>query len=337
MNNNNKLKKLTTIFSLFSLHLFFSQSPSFNHLTLPPFSSLLLTSSFSSLLFPSFFSILFISFLSLFLISFLSLLPTSLYSLTFLTETIVPGQPNQLSITPSKLLPHLSVTWQPPTSVDVVMVRGYILGYGVGAPDQYKVVLEAGKRSYVIKAASESASDIHQPMNISNHFPSLTTFTTHHIFLIHHHHPPSPTTTIIHHHHPPPLSTTIIHHHHPPPSSTTTTHHHHPPPPPTTIIHHHHHPPPSSTIIIYHHPPPPSSTTIIHFSHSPHSQVGCYFNFFISSFHNPSFHIFSLTNLYSFFYSLRLYSFFFILCIFILFFNQIFSGQSSLISSKLSF
>ena len=41
------------------------------------------------------------------------------------------------------------VSWTPPAE-DNILVRGYILGYGVGVPDVYKQVLDAKDRMHTI-------------------------------------------------------------------------------------------------------------------------------------------------------------------------------------------
>lgn len=47
------------------------------------------------------------------------------------------------------------VMWSPPVTADSIMVRGYILGYGIGLPDSYKQLLDAKQRYHTIKGLSE--------------------------------------------------------------------------------------------------------------------------------------------------------------------------------------
>ena len=70
-------------------------------------------------------------------------------------ESVVPGKPSHLSVQTSQQNSELLINWKAPNNVRVVLVRGYILGYGLGTPDQYKVVLEASERKSVIKNTSE--------------------------------------------------------------------------------------------------------------------------------------------------------------------------------------
>jgi len=44
------------------------------------------------------------------------------------------------------------VSWTPPSTADHnVMIRGYILGYGIGVPDVYRQILDANVRYHTIR------------------------------------------------------------------------------------------------------------------------------------------------------------------------------------------
>jgi hypothetical protein len=66
-----------------------------------------------------------------------------------LTESNVPGEPTSLRVRP--LTNSIVVSWTPPTTADSVMIRGYILGYGIGVPDVYRQILDAKQRYHTIK------------------------------------------------------------------------------------------------------------------------------------------------------------------------------------------
>ena len=70
-----------------------------------------------------------------------------------ITESTVPGQPSSLQVWP--LSNSIVVSWTPPVEQDI-MIRGYILGYGVGIPDIYKQVLDPKQRHHTIKSLGQS-------------------------------------------------------------------------------------------------------------------------------------------------------------------------------------
>ena len=69
-------------------------------------------------------------------------------------ESIVPGKPTSLRVRP--LANSIVVSWTPPTEQDI-MIRGYVLGYGVGVPDIFRQVLDSRLRYYTIKALSRQS------------------------------------------------------------------------------------------------------------------------------------------------------------------------------------
>jgi neogenin len=68
-------------------------------------------------------------------------------------ESVVPGEPSSLRL--RALTNSIMVSWTPPSSAENIMVRGYALGYGIGFPDSYKLVLDAKLRGHTIKGLSE--------------------------------------------------------------------------------------------------------------------------------------------------------------------------------------
>jgi len=65
------------------------------------------------------------------------------------TESTVPGQPTSLHVRPHSNSIH--VLWTAPAEVGI-MIRGYVLGYGVGIPDVFRQVLDARQRQHTIRA-----------------------------------------------------------------------------------------------------------------------------------------------------------------------------------------
>ena len=68
-------------------------------------------------------------------------------------ESVVPGEPSSLRL--RALTNSIMVMWAPPLTADSIMVRGYILGYGIGFPDSYKQLLDAKQRYHTIKGLSK--------------------------------------------------------------------------------------------------------------------------------------------------------------------------------------
>jgi len=69
------------------------------------------------------------------------------------TESTVPGKPTSLRIRP--LATSIVVSWTPPVEQDI-MIRGYVLGYGVGIPDVYQQIVPSQQRYYAIKSLRET-------------------------------------------------------------------------------------------------------------------------------------------------------------------------------------
>ena len=65
-----------------------------------------------------------------------------------IAESQVPDMPSSLRV--RSMTTSIMVSWTPP-SQQGIMVRGFILGYGIGIPDVYKQVLDAKQRSHTIK------------------------------------------------------------------------------------------------------------------------------------------------------------------------------------------
>lgn len=68
-------------------------------------------------------------------------------------ESVVPGEPTSLRV--RSLTNSIVVSWTPPATADRIMIRGYILGYGIGVPDVYRQFLDAKQRYHTIKGLSE--------------------------------------------------------------------------------------------------------------------------------------------------------------------------------------
>ena len=69
------------------------------------------------------------------------------------TETVVPGKPTSLRLRP--LSTSVVVSWNPPVEQDI-MIRGYVLGYGVGIPDVYRQIIPSGQHYYAVKSLRET-------------------------------------------------------------------------------------------------------------------------------------------------------------------------------------
>ena len=65
----------------------------------------------------------------------------------YFIESTVPSMPTSLRV--RAMTNSIIVSWTPPIE-DNILVRGYILGYGIGLPDVYKQVLEAKDRMHTI-------------------------------------------------------------------------------------------------------------------------------------------------------------------------------------------
>ena len=74
------------------------------------------------------------------------------------SETSVPGKPTSLRVRP--MTNSIVVSWTPPMEQDI-MIRGYILGYGIGIPDVFRQVLDARQRYYTVKSLSTFSSRFH--------------------------------------------------------------------------------------------------------------------------------------------------------------------------------
>jgi neogenin len=73
-----------------------------------------------------------------------------------LDESTVPSEPTSLRVRP--LTDSIVVSWTPPLNADHnVMIRGYILGYGVGVPDVYRQFLDAKQRYHTIRGLTSSS------------------------------------------------------------------------------------------------------------------------------------------------------------------------------------
>jgi len=70
-----------------------------------------------------------------------------------ISETKVPGRPTSLRVRP--LSTSIVVSWTPPVEQDI-MIRGYVLGYGVGIPDVYRQVISPRQRYYAVKSLRET-------------------------------------------------------------------------------------------------------------------------------------------------------------------------------------
>lgn len=67
-------------------------------------------------------------------------------------ESRVPSTPSSLQLHPQAN--SVVVSWTPPSDQSV-LIRGYILGYGIGIPDVYRQILDAKQRYHTIKGLSK--------------------------------------------------------------------------------------------------------------------------------------------------------------------------------------
>lgn len=80
----------------------------------------------------------------------------SLYSVTSImryilfSETNVPPPPRFIRVVPYDT--SIRVSWSAPDPESNVLVRGYILGYGKGVPDSYRLSLDADQHVYTIES-----------------------------------------------------------------------------------------------------------------------------------------------------------------------------------------
>lgn len=69
-------------------------------------------------------------------------------------ESRVPSTPSSLQLHPQAN--SVVVSWTPPSDQSV-LIRGYILGYGIGIPDVYRQILDAKQRYHTIKGLKSSS------------------------------------------------------------------------------------------------------------------------------------------------------------------------------------
>ena len=73
-----------------------------------------------------------------------------LFIAVWFLESTVPSEPMSLHV--RALTNSIIVSWTPPSTADHnVMIRGYILGYGIGIPDVYRQILDANVRYHTIR------------------------------------------------------------------------------------------------------------------------------------------------------------------------------------------
>lgn len=95
-----------------------------------------------------------------------------------LDESTVPGKPTSLKV--RSYLNWIAVSWTSPVEQDI-MIRGYILGYGVGVPDSFSQILDSKMRTYTIrglKPASEYVISLKAYNTIGEGIPIYETTTT---------------------------------------------------------------------------------------------------------------------------------------------------------------
>lgn len=68
------------------------------------------------------------------------------------SESCVPDKPGSLHIRP--LVNSIVVSWSPPENQDIV-VRGYIIGYGIGNPHSQTIKVDYKQRYYNIENLGE--------------------------------------------------------------------------------------------------------------------------------------------------------------------------------------
>jgi hypothetical protein len=69
-------------------------------------------------------------------------------TISLFPENTVPGEPRAMHVRP--MTDSILISWTPPAEQDI-MIRGYILGYGVNVPDVFKQVLKAKQRYHTIR------------------------------------------------------------------------------------------------------------------------------------------------------------------------------------------
>jgi neogenin len=95
-----------------------------------------------------------------------------------LDESVVPGKPTSLRVRP--LATSVVVSWTPPVEQDI-MIRGYILGYGVGIPDVFRQVLTPRQRYHTVKSlrpSSEYVISLRAFNNVGEGIPIYETTVT---------------------------------------------------------------------------------------------------------------------------------------------------------------
>lgn len=87
-----------------------------------------------------------------------TVLPTTEYQCHLITcsvwylESRVPDVPGSLHVRP--LVNSIVVSWSPPENQDI-MVRGYIIGYGIGNPHSQTIKVDYKQRYYNIENLGE--------------------------------------------------------------------------------------------------------------------------------------------------------------------------------------
>lgn len=76
----------------------------------------------------------------------------------FSSESQVPDQPSSLHVRP--LATSIIMSWTPPLSHSIV-VRGYIIGYGVGSPYAETVRVDSKQRYYSIDNLGKLTTNRH--------------------------------------------------------------------------------------------------------------------------------------------------------------------------------
>ena len=77
------------------------------------------------------------------------------------TENTVPGMPRAIHVRP--MMDSIMISWTPPVEQDI-MIRGYVLGFGINVPDVFRQVLKAKQRYYTIPNLSKSKTEkLHHP------------------------------------------------------------------------------------------------------------------------------------------------------------------------------
>ena len=88
-------------------------------------------------------------------------------------ENTVPGKPTSLRVRP--MTDSIVVSWTPPQEQDI-MIRGYVLGYGIGIPDSYRQVLGSKLRSHIIKNLKPSTNYVLTLRAYNNQGEGLETY-----------------------------------------------------------------------------------------------------------------------------------------------------------------